>query len=115
MAYVLARVELHDIRADDIGFQREQSINHLSRREAPRFLMRYAGSMRRIERVQVEAEVDGTVKGQNAVLRPIPHLNNLHPEAVGLLLFMPVQGPDANLNKTFGQPFFHDAGERTRV
>ena len=46
VAHVLARVELNDIRADDIGFQREQGINHLSRRKAARFLMRYAGSIR---------------------------------------------------------------------
>ena len=115
MAHILARVELHDIRADNICFQREQGINHLSRGEAARFLMRYAGSMRRIERVQVKAEVNGSVKGRDTILRPVLHLNNLHPEAVGLILFMPVHGPNANLNKTFGQAFFHDAGERTGV
>lgn len=90
MAHVLARVELNDIRADDIGFQREQGINHLSRRKAARFLMRYAGSIRRIKDVQVEAEINGSVKGQDTILRPVFHLNNLHPKTVGLFLFMPV-------------------------
>jgi hypothetical protein len=115
VGHVLASVELHDIRADDIGFEREQGIDHLSRREAARLLMRYTGSMRRIERVQVEAEVDGAVEGRDTIPRPILHLNHLHAEAAGLFLFMPIQGSDANLNKTFGQPFFHDACERTGV
>ena len=44
VAHVLARVELNDIRADDIGFQREQGINHLSRRKAARFLMDTPGA-----------------------------------------------------------------------
>ncbi len=74
--------------------------------------MRHSGRIGRIQRVQIETDIDRPVKGQDLSFTPIFHLDHFHAKFIRLGALMTVQCADADLDEAPSQAFFHDARER---
>ena len=109
------RIELHDVPADDLSLQPLDDVDRLPGRQAAGLAVGDAGRERRIETVEIERHIDGTVEAQRESVAEVAHLDHLDPESRGLLPLVRRRRPDADLHETRGQPGLHDAGEGTGV
>src|SRR5215213_10582678 len=73
--------------------------------------MRHAGRKRRIERVNVERNVNRCVKLQLQIPDQIPHLNRLNAKLSRLLTLIRSERSNPDLHESLCKFLFHDARE----
>jgi len=85
--------------------------NKFAGAHAAGFKMGNPGGVGRVENIHIKGEIDRWFKGGHRYFTDVTdgfHLISLHPKTPRLSKLMAVRGPDADLNQTTNQPFFHD-------
>ena len=77
--------------------------------------MRNARRKRRIERVNVERDVNRRIKLELQVADQVAHLDRLNAKLPHLFALMCGERSDSHLHQSLHQPLFHDARKRRRV
>jgi len=112
---VPVRVQLDDIGADQVPFKTTDQRDYFAGRKTSGFEMRHAWRKSRIECIEIQGKIHGSVKAEPKGGGPVAHFHDLNNEAFGLFFLMGVQGADTDLNQAFDLARLHDPGKGATV
>ena len=78
-------------------------------------MVRNTGSERRVERIQVDADVKRCGRDRHLIRCEASHFHDLDPEPLRLLAAMRVERTDSDLDEACRKSPLHDPGERRRM
>jgi len=110
---IARRVQLHDIGPHEPAGKPLDDAEHLTHRQATGLVMRDAGRECRIEHVEVERQIHGTIQpqGLHGRLAEITGRQLANPEPTDLRSLRVVEGADSHLHERARVAAFEDAGE----
>src|SRR5580704_17464868 len=112
---VLTRIELNNIRPNNLPLDRMQMRDRLPHRHPARLAMRDSRRKRRIEHIHIERNINWPVNSQPVVSGQSSHLDHFNAKSRRLLQLMPIHRPNPHLQQSLRQPLLHDARKRTRM